>query len=234
MTQTEIDIQIQELKHKLSYFLYGSLFTMIILFFVQKCTPEPSIANTQTITTKEVKGKFEAVKPVHEPIEKSSLTENLPIGQNLSKNDKSKESDSEKKALQDKIELLLDFNAQLEELYLKASQPKKDSLYKESIQLNKFSQTFDDENVKIDVSGIARGTVQSIKADYNIKKQPIKERVFALKTGVEYGNTTTLSNSVFKGNLEFENKKGNSFSYGYDTNHTHWLGAKITIFEIKR
>jgi len=232
MTQHEIDTEISQLKSKLAYFFYGAAFVLLMMFFVQKCTPEPT-----TVKTEEVKGKFEAVKPKNEPIINTEPLKNVPIRQKLSKNDKSKNDNVQYNAQNDSlISELLKENELLSRAYYDQNDSIKKGMFEKAIQLNKFSQTFDDQNVKIDVSGVARGTVESIKTDYTIKSKqiPIKQRVFALKTGVEYGNTTSLSNSVFKGNLEFENKKGNSYNISYDTDSRYWLGAKFTIFEIKR
>lgn len=235
MTQTEIDTEIKELKHKLFYFLYGAIMTIIVVSFIQKCTPEAN-RTTTTVTTKTVTGKFQSQKPINKPIGQKTS------GQNLSKNDKSKgkqsTNDNFNQSQDSLISELLAENEKLSRDYYLQSDSIKRGLYEKAIRLNKFSQTFDDQYLKIDVYGVSRGTVESMKADYTIKPQkqevPIKKRVFALKTGVEYGNTTTLSNSVFKGNLEFENKKGNSFSFSYDTDSRYWLGYKKTIFEIKR
>lgn len=245
MTQQEVNEEISILKKKMLYFLYGAILTLIVLLFVQKCTPEPSIGKV-TITTKEVKGKFSAVKPVHDKISTTA------IGQNLSKNDKSKNDkskndknkrieqyeNSEQFFLKKKIDSLLVINKKIENDFANMPDSAKIYEYKKAIQLNKFSQTFDDKNITIDVSGVSRGTVENIKADYTIKPQkqevPIKQRVFALKTGFEYGNTTTLTNSVFKGNIEVENKKGNSFGVSYDTDGRYWIRYSKTVFEIKR
>lgn len=231
MTQeekTEFNFLMGRFKDTLVGFALATI--IFLLFSLFNCNGErPALVN------KEVKGTFKSDKVKNEPIEKNSLTENLPVRQKLSKNDKSKNYNVQYSTQNDSlISELLAENEKLSRDYYLQSDSIKRGLYEKAIQLNKFSQSFDDENVKIDVSGIARGTVQSIKANYNIKKQPIKERVFALKTGVEYGNTTTLNNSVFKGNLEFENRKGNSYNIGYDTDKRYWLGAKFTIFQIKR
>ena len=200
---------------------------ILIGILLRKCKGEPSVT-TQKVTTKEVKGGYKYVEP------KNTVIEN-----NYYVNGK-KQPASNDKFLQEQIDKLLAENQKLVELFSEKSEAEKDSLYKEAIKLNEFSQTFDDEKVKIDVSGITQGKVKVIKADYFIKPQKIdvevkqKQRIFALKLGGEYGNSIELNKGVFKGNIEFENKKGNSFSYSYDSDKRHWLGYKITIFDIKR
>ena len=198
--------------------------SILIGILLQKCKSEPSVT-TQKVTTKEIKGGYKYVEPKNTAVEKRFTD----IGKTI--NDK---------FLQEQIDKLLVENQKLVELFSEKSEAEKDSLYKEAIKLNEFSKTFDDENVKIDVSGIAQGKVKTIKTDYFIKPQKIdvevkqKQRIFALKLGAEYGNSIELNKGVFKGNIEFENKKGNSFSYSYDSDKRHWLGYKMTILDIKR
>lgn len=202
-------------------------FAILIGILLRKCKGDPSVT-TQKVTTKEVKGSFKPTEP------KNTVIEN-----NYYVNGK-KQPSSNDKFYQEQIDKLLAENQKLVELFMAQSTEGKDSIYKESIKLNEFSQTFDDDKVKIDVSGIAQGKVKTIKADYFIKPQKIdvevkqKQRIFALKLGGEYGNSLELNKGVFKGNIEFENKKGNSFSYSYDSDKRHWLGYKMTILDIKR
>ena len=198
--------------------------SILIGILLQKCKSEPSVT-TQKVTTKEIKGGYKYVEPKNTAVEKRFTD----IGKTI--NDK---------FLQEQIDKLLVENQKLVELFSEKPAAEKDSVYKEAIKLNEFSKTFDDENVKIDVSGIAQGKVKTIKTDYFIKPQKIdvevkqKQRIFALKLGAEYGNSIELNKGVFKGNIEFENKKGNSFSYSYDSDKRHWLGYKMTILDIKR
>lgn len=201
--------------------------SILIGILLQKCKSEPSVT-TQKVTTKEVKGSFKPTEP------KNTVIEN-----NYYVNGK-KQPSSNDEFLQEQIDKLLAENQKQTEFFARSNDSLQTLLYEKAIKLNEFSQTFDDEKVKIDVSGIAQGKVKTIKADYFIKPQKIdvevkqKQRIFALKLGAEYGNSLELNKGVFKGNIEFENKKGNSFSYSYDSDKRHWLGYKMTIFDIKR
>ena len=225
-TETETQQELNRFYRMLKWVIVIG-FAILIGILLRKCKGEPSVA-TQKVTTKEVKGSFKPTEP------KNTVIEN-----NYYVNGK-KQPASNDKFLQEQIDKLLVENQKLVELFSEKPAAEKDSVYKEAIKLNEFSQTFDDEKVKIDVSGIAQGKVKVIKADYFIKPQKIdvevkqKQRVFALKLGAEYGNSIELNKGVFKGNIEFENKKGNSFSYSYDSDKRHWLGCKMTIFDIKR
>ena len=207
--------------------------SILIGILLQKCKSEPSVT-TQKVTTKEVKGSFKPTEP------KNTVIENYYYLNGKKQLYGNSEQFKNDKFLQEQIDNLLAENQKLIELFSEKSTSEKDSLYKEAIKLNEFSQTFDDDKVKIDISGIAQGKVKAIKADYFIKPQKIdvevkqKQRVFALKLGGEYGNSLELNKGVFKGNLEFENKKGNAYNVGYDTDKRIWIGYKITIFDIKR
>ncbi len=206
---------------------------IVIGILLRKCKGEPSVT-TQKVITKEVKGSFKPAEP------KNTVIENYYYVNGEKQLYGNSEQFKNDKFLQEKLDKLFAENQKLIKLFSEKSASEKDSLYKEAIKLNEFSQTFDDDKVKIDISGIAQGKVKSIKADYFIKPQKIdvevkqKQRVFALKLGAEYGNSIELNKGVFKGNIEFENKKGNAYNIGYDTDDRIWLGFKFTVFDIKR
>ena len=111
---------------------------ILIGILLRKCKEEPSVT-TQKVTTKEVKGSFKPTEPKNTAVEKRFTD----IGKTI--NDK---------FLQEQIDKLLTENQKLIELFSEKPAAEKDSLYKEAIKLNEFSQTFDDDKVKIDVSGI--------------------------------------------------------------------------------
>jgi hypothetical protein len=238
MENQNTDYEFNQSLKRLKDTFIGFLIAFFVFLFIHKCTGDlsPSVATTKI---KEQKGKFESVKPLNVPINSISLgvaTKEktrgangiLTKGQNFSKKDNSENEDY--------IAELEKENEQLSRTYYLANDSVKKLMFEKANQLNKFSQTFDDEKVKIDVSGVSRGTVESIKAEYTIKERqiPTKEQIFALRGGLEVGSQLPISSPIFKGNIEFENKKGNSFSYGYDTNKTHWIGAKMTVFRIKK
>lgn len=202
---------------------------IVLMCAFHKCNRGTTI---QKATTKEVSGSFKPKDVVNKPIYTVVKTKKQPyINSEQLKNDE---------FLQNEIDKLLAENEKQLNEFANANDSLQLLLYEKSIQLNEFSQTFDDDKIKIDVSGISQGTVKNIKANYTIKPQKIevevkqKERVFALKTGLEYGNSIELNKGLFKANLEFENRKGNSYGIGYDTDKRIWVGYKMTIFEIKR
>jgi hypothetical protein len=182
--------------------------------------------NTQ-ITIPAVSGKFESKKPIHTPISKMETTEKR-VGSKTEHTDKENELLS--KLLAENERLKCDFE--------KASDSLKLVIYNQSIQLNNFTQTFDDANITATASGIVRGEIQSLKLDYTVKEKKVeipkpKETVFRLLGGFEAGMSPALSNFTVKGNLFVQNKKGNLFSASYDTQQRIWVGYSASIFNIK-
>lgn len=115
-------------------------------------------------------------------------------------------------------------------------QVKKDSLFKETIKINEYKETFEDENVKIDVYTKTRGEVlaQSIP-DYTvkprtesiphttiIKAEPKKVHVYG---GLELGlPPKNISDFRIKGNIFVQGKKGNITTFSVDNTKTFYVG----------
>jgi hypothetical protein len=82
--------------------------------------------------------------------------------------------------------------------------------------------------------------VKEITPSYKIKQREIKtevkckETAFRVLAGAEIGLPRDLSKVPIKGNLLFQNGKGNILSVGYDNSSTIWLGYNFSILNIKR
>ena len=189
-----------------------------ILLFVNRCSGTEKTERIVKVKVPQIVKIFEKQKAIHTSFTKYIASE----------------------FEQDEINRLLQEQEQERLEFAKATDSLQQLLFAKAIEPKAFTSVFDDQYITIDINGIVKGEVKSITPKYTIKEREIevavkeRSRVFALKAGVEYGNNLQFKNSVFKGNIEFENKKGNSFSYGYDTNKIHWVGGKFTIFEIKR
>lgn len=196
------------------------LFALICLIAIFKTCENKT---TTKKYTPEIKGKFESNKVVNIPIKKSQ-----PYDNNVPLNDE---------FLQKQIDSLLKINDFQTADFANANDSLKKLLFEKAIELNAFKQVFNDSNVIIEVNGIAQGTVKNLRANYTIKPisiPPQKVTVFALRTGLEYGNSTELNKGLTKANLEFEFKRGNSFSTGYDSEKRVWIGYKKTLFTVKK
>lgn len=179
------------------------LLIAILFLWLKGCSGhEPAVA--KTIQTKEVKGKFEAVKPIQKPIIITIPGTNEIVY---------KESGNEK-LLQSQIDQLISENKSLQEFYNQASDSLQKELYNKAIEVKSFNQTFEDDKLKATSSGFVRGEIQSLKLDYTIKPQTIelpkqKETFIRVLAGAGVGMNKELNQFVWKANLGFQNKKGN-------------------------
>lgn len=219
------------------------IFLVLALFLYFQCDGNDSEPNT----TPSVKTKFEPVKPKNTPIvdESSAMDQ---IGTKNTKNSTKKEQNTSKikglsigPTMDNQSELIAQLiaeNKQKEAEYKKATDSMKDELYKKSLQLNKFTHTFDNDKVKLTVSGIARGTVESIGIDsLTIKPQKIKQPVFTLLGGVEVGINKELNQGTTKVNLGFQNKKRDVISASYQkvaSQEFYLVGFSKSIWTVKR
>lgn len=139
-------------------------------------------------------------------------------------------------------------NIQVDAEWKKKYEEAKDSLekkelYLQSIKINKYEKTLVD-NDTIQITGFAttRGNLLDYSVDYTIKPfnlsytpEVVKERP-KLSAGFEVeGGIPTIPNTNFllKGKVYFENKSGNGFGLGYDTENRVWIGIKKTFTLIK-
>jgi hypothetical protein len=182
----------------------------IIFLWLRGCQSNtPQVA--KTMKTKEVKGKFEAVKPNQPPI-----TKRVP---DAGKSKNYKESEIEK-LLQGQIDELVFENDRLNYEFNKASDSIQKIMYDKAIELKSFNQTFEDDKLKADIFGLVRGEVQLLKLDYTIKPQTIelpkqKETFLRILAGGGVGINKELNQLTYKANLGFQNKKGNIISGAY-------------------
>lgn len=220
----QINLQSPLLKEAFKYLGWVLLF--FVLWF-RGCSSTPASPQLTKVIVPEVKGKFEAKKPV-----------NMPIGQKVSRQ---KVSKGETIYIDNPIDKkLIAENEKLKQDFAKASDSIKKLQFAKAIQLNRFSTTFDDDNLLLNIDGIVQGEVKEITPSYTIKPKKVevqvkpKETVFRLLGGLELGNNTKLNGFKAKGNLMLQNKKGNIISGSFDTNQTIWLGYNFSIFDIKR
>ena len=116
-------------------------------------------------------------------------------------------------------------------------------MFKEAITENEYNETYEDENVKIDVYTKVRGKLLKQAPNYFIKPSKITiQDTTAIITpytpkphlygGIEIGVNIPKNNykPIIKGNLIFQNKKGNSINVGYDTNKNVWVGKTWKLF----
>ncbi len=200
----------------------------ILLFFAlwfKGCSHNEKSTVTAKVVIPEVKGKFEAKKPINVPILSPSRRQ---------ENDKKIyiENPIDPKLIAENEKMKSDFAKETDSL-------KKIIAYNKAVQLNKFSTKFEDDNLLLNIDGIVQGEVKEITPNYTIKEKKVevqvkpKETVFRLLGGVELGNNTKLDGFAAKANLMLQNRKGNIISGSFDTNQTIWIGYNFSIFDIK-
>jgi len=193
----------------------------VLILFLKSC--EGKTIQTATVVVPEIKGKFESKKPDHTQIAKDDVVKK---GDNV--------------YIENPInEKLLTENELLQKDFFEADSLNKVLMYEKAIQLNAFSSDFDDEFLKLNVSGVVRGEVQEITPSYTIKERKVtteikcKETVFRLLGGAEIGNNLQFNDFTVKGNLMFQNKSGGIFSASYDTNKTIYVGYNFSLIDLK-
>jgi len=194
---------------------------LFVIFIQRSCYNRdlPSVEN-QGVTVPAQHGSFNGVKPtkVHDTIVKDSIVfkdKIIPVTNPLDK------------------QLVID--------YLKAKDSiAKLNLFMNAVKINKYKQNFDNNDINLTVEAETTGTLNYIKPTYTIKEKTIdvpvkvKQTVFALYTGVEVYNNATLTNSGIKIDLGIQNKKGDIYTAGYDTNNNVFIGYKLRLINIKK
>ncbi|MBA4154143.1 hypothetical protein [Flavobacterium sp.] len=191
---------------------------LAVIWLQNSCEPNPP--STKAIVIPEKSGTFEPVVPKQEV---AKWNDPKPII----------------KWKEIKIEIENPINLKLFNDYLTA----KDSMERMNIMLlavteRTIDEPFEDSLIKINITGSVYGTVKNIKPTYTIKSIEVdapeeKETVFRLMGGVEFGNTLQFDSFLVKGNLGFQNKKGNVFTASFDTQQRIWVGYNASIFRIR-
>lgn len=125
--------------------------------------------------------------------------------------------------------------------YLKANDSiEKLNLYLNSIKVRKYSQNFNNDDLDLTIDAEATGTLNYLKPKYTLKQREIsvpikqKETSIAVYTGLELKTSLDASKTSLKGDLGIQNKKGDIYSVGYDTNKNVYIGYKIRLINIKK
>ena len=208
----------------------GWVFFFISLWFKSCSDSKGNSVQIQEVVTPKIEAKFASKKPNHNryemPKKRPAYAPNKTLNTSY--------------AIDYEIIEMTKKNEKDIENFKKANDSLKKELYERSIALNKFSTTFDDGNLTLNINGIVKGEVQEITPSYVIKEKKIsvevkpKKTVFRFLAGIEAGNSIGIYNFIARANLMFQNKNGNIISASIDTNNTIWVGYNLSIFNIKR
>jgi hypothetical protein len=193
--------------------------------------PEPQLAKVEVMVP-EVSGTFKPQKPINTPVVKWSNMTISKQTQNLPKIGKSYFDKSKKSIVQNSL-------FEVDAIH------SDDSIQKEPCerQLNNFSTKFEDDNIELNIEGVAEGTVKEITPRYKLKERKSegvveqKETVLRVLAGGGFGINKDLNQATWKLNLGLQNKKGNIIRGSFQRigNQDYWLAEyDVSIFNFKR
>jgi len=204
---------------------------VVYIFLFQKCE------NTKTITVPKIVEKFVAVKPINKEIDlKNHIVD---VNKKVYKNNNSEFNRLQKeyKFTKQELEVMATEIAHLESIAdsLAYSNHELSEIVSNYAKINEFKSVFENENVKVNVSGVTfKNIAQRVKIDYEIKEKTIsvpepKQTAFRLLVGGSIGNDKSLSNFVATGNVGFQNSSGKVFTLGYDTESRFSVGLLVPL-----
>jgi hypothetical protein len=206
-----------------------ALLIVVCFLFWKSCQNNKGKDDIITVTVPEQKGKFDALKPEQNILS----TEPTSVLNSLNTYALSEAS----KQTYEKDLLIYKLIRQNDSLSKAFSAIKNDSVkiaaYNAAIAIREYKHTFEDTAVKIDLSGLVRGEIQSMQCDWKVKerKLPIQVKTWRILGGVELGAKHTFEQFGAKANLRYQSAKGNQYSLGYDNNQMIWFGHDIQIFK---
>lgn len=108
------------------------------------------------------------------------------------------------------------------------------NMYIDATKIRSYTTQFNKSDADISIYTETKGELLKIVPTVTIKQPKVKEVVFAMYAGLEVYNNLQLSNPGVKVDLGIQNKKGDIFTGGYDTNQNIYIGFKKQIFNIKK
>lgn len=212
----------KDLSHNIILYI-TIIFLVGVIFLQRSCAPQIAKYNAkQEILIPKKEGKFlKSTLVVKEKPKKDSIVWRDKVIKT--------ENSINKKLANDYIQ------AQKENDSLKALK-----LYLGAIEEHEEKYTFDDKNLKLEVSTKTRGKILSILPKYEIKeKKEIvdviqKETKFALYTGVSLEYITDINRLTPKISLGIQNKKGDILSIESGLDKSIQVGYSVRLINLKK
>lgn len=211
--------------------ILSAVIIVLIFSLWESCGNRNNEPKTVTVTVPEQKGKFDAVKPNQKIIDSKKPEKDIQSVLNPQNNKEVAfwKSEYEKALLESKSML---------DQYSKANDSLKKELYQKAIALSAYSQTFENDTIKIEVGGMVRGELLSMKPKWIFKsfkaEVPAPPSIrFRMTAGIEIGNTKAFDMFSVKANVGFQNAKGNTFTISADTDKRFWAGLSVPILTIR-
>lgn len=108
------------------------------------------------------------------------------------------------------------------------------NMYINATKIRSYTTKFNKSDADVSIYTETKGELLKIIPTVTIKQPKVKEVVFAMYGGIEVYNNLQLSNPGVKVDLGIQNKKGDIFTGGYDTNQNIYIGFKKQLFTIKK
>jgi hypothetical protein len=202
------------------YFLYlGWVLLFIVLWFKGCESSKPQIAQ---IKIKEVTKTLPADTIIKHQVVKVPNKTNAKLSKDIL------QMYDRMEAYQEEID-----NMQIEYKYSDSVQKAK--LYALATELKKFDSEFEDDKIKLLISGYVSGSrVKEITPTYTIKEQkinvPLAKSKISVLTGVFLANDTQLQKPLFGAELGIINKKGNQLKIAFDIEKRIYFGYSVKLF----
>jgi hypothetical protein len=119
-------------------------------------------------------------------------------------------------------------------VFEKATDSVQFNMFTNATKIRSYTTEFKDSVADVSIYTETKGELLKIVPTVKVKQVKVKETVFALYGGIEVYNNLQLSNPGVKVDLGIQNKKGDIFTGGYDTNQNIYIGFKKQIFTIKK
>jgi len=197
---------------------YVIIAILLFVLFFKRCGDRGS----NTIETPEIEGDFEEQEPIY-----ITDTDTVYV--------------TKWETLTDTIEVKT--NNPVNDSLAIAYQSAKDSLeryklYLSAIQIKTFKNTFEDEYLKLSLTGRVQGDLLGITPKYTIKSQEIEVPETSLRflIGGGIGNNLDFNDFTYRVNLGLQNAKGNIIRVGYSRIRSQdyiFLGYDVSIFEVR-
>jgi len=191
-------------------YLYLIISILLLVLWFKNCKGNNDKI-IETVTVKEVKGNFEPKSVVQTPITENNFIPKNPIGQNMSK----KELEywkTEAERMYKEYELMSND-------FWKYNDSTQQAKYKEAIQVTYFSQTRENDTIKIDVYGLASGEINFMAINYKIEERKVeikrKQLFLRVLAGAEIGLNKEMNQGTYKLNLNLQNSSNDIFSGSY-------------------
>lgn len=119
-------------------------------------------------------------------------------------------------------------------VFEKATDSVQFNMFTSATKIRSYTTKFNDSVANVSIYTETKGELLKIVPTVHIKQIKKIETVFALYGGLEIYNNLQLNNPGIKADIGIQNKKGDIFTGGYDTNQNIYLGYKKQLFKIRK